>query len=80
MPNHRVPEETNDSERLDQLPLDLDRETYDALTSLALAQRRPVVYQVEVLLRQTLGLAFPYPPATPDEESCSPTPNKSHAM
>ena len=55
-----------------RLRLDLDRETYDALTSLALAHRRPVVYQVEVLLRQTLGLAFPFPPAAPDEDSSSP--------
>ena len=54
-----VLEETDHPEWLDQPGLDLDRETYDALTSLALAQRRPVIYQVEVLLRQTLGLAFP---------------------
>ena len=61
-----------------RLRLDLDRETYDALTSLALAHRRPVVYQVEVLLRQTLGLAFPYPPAAADEDSSSPTRKGSH--
>ena len=61
-----------------RLRLDLDRETYNALVSLALAQRRPVVYQVEVLLRQTLGLAFPYPPAPPDEESSAPIPKGSH--
>ena len=61
-----------------RLHLDLDRETYDALTSLALAQRRPVVYQVEVLLRQTLGLAFLYPPAAPDKEPSSPTRKGSH--
>ena len=61
-----------------RLRLDLDRETYDALTSLALAHRRPVVYQVEVLLRQTLGLAFPYPPASAEGESSAPTTKGSH--
>ena len=61
-----------------RLRLDLDRETYDALTSLALAQRRPVVYQVEVILRRTLGLPFPYPLAAPVENPSSPTRKGSH--
>ena len=59
-----------------RLRLDLDRETYDALASLALAQRRPVVFQAEVILRQTLGLPFPFPSASPDEESSAPIPKK----
>ena len=52
-----------------RLRLDLDRETYEALASQALAQRRPVILQAEVILRQTLGLPFPYPPIAPAEES-----------
>lgn len=51
--------------------LDLDRETYEALASQALAQRRPVILQAEVILCQTLGLPFPYPPTCEAEESCS---------
>ncbi len=61
-----------------RLRLDLDRETYDALASQALVQRRSVVFQAEVILRQTLGL--PYPSAAPDEESSAPTSKNSHAM
>ena len=61
-----------------RLRLDLDRETYDALTSLALAQRRPVVYQVEVILREPLGLTFPYPLAAPAGNPSSPTRKGSH--
>jgi len=60
-----------------RLRLDLDRETFDALTSQALAQRRPVILQAEVILRQTLGLPFPYPPAAPDGESSAPTPERA---
>ena len=44
-----------------RLRLDLDRETFDALTAQAFAERRPVVFQAEVVLRQALGLPFPYP-------------------
>ena len=61
-----------------KLRVDLDQETFEALASQALAQRRPVILQVEVILRQTLGLPFPYPPAAPGEESCTPTPKSSH--
>ena len=43
------------------LRLDLDRETFEALASQALAQRRPVVFQAEVMLRQTLGATFSLP-------------------
>ena len=60
-----------------KLRLDLDRETFEALASQALAQRRPVVLQAEVILRQTLGLPFPYPPAVPDGEANTPTPKRS---
>ncbi len=41
-----------------RLRLDLDRETFDALTAQALAERRPVVFQAEVVLRQALGAAL----------------------
>jgi hypothetical protein len=33
-----------------------------ALTDRALRERRTPVWQAEVLLRQALGLPFPYPP------------------
>ena len=56
-----------------RLRLDLDRETFDALTAQAFAERRPVVFQAEVVLRQALGLPFPYP-VTPEAE---PTPSAS---
>ncbi len=61
-----------------KLRLDLDRETYEALASEALAQRRPVVFQAEVILRQTLGLPFPYPAAAPDAESIAQTSKGPH--
>ena len=61
-----------------RLRLDLDRETYEALASQALAQRRPVILQAEVILRQTLGLPFPYPTTAPARESSTQTPNESH--
>jgi hypothetical protein len=43
------------------LKLDLDDETAARLQALALAERRPTIWQAEVLLRQALGLPFPYP-------------------
>lgn len=49
-----------------RLHLELDLETFVALTDRALRERRPVVWQAEVILREALGLPFPYPPA-PDE-------------
>ncbi len=56
-----------------RLRLDLDRETFDALTAQAFAERRPVVFQAEVVLRQALGLPFPYPPVS-DGELTPPSP------
>ena len=44
-----------------RLRLDLDQETFEALADKAFAERRPVPYQVEVILRQALGLPFPFP-------------------
>ena len=61
-----------------RLRLDLDRETYEALASQALAQRRPVVFQAEVILRQTLGLPFPYPQTTSEGDSTWPQAGESH--
>jgi len=60
-----------------KLRLDLDRETFEALASQALAQRRSVILQAEVILRQTLGLPFPYPPAPTAGESSTPSPQRS---
>ena len=61
-----------------RLRLDLDRETYDALASQALAQRRPVILQAEVILRQTLGLPFPYPRISFGVDDCLPSRVASH--
>jgi hypothetical protein len=47
-----------------RLRLDLDQETFLALTDRALRERRPVDWQAEVMLRQALGLDFPYPENT----------------
>jgi hypothetical protein len=43
------------------LKLKLDQETLDALERRAISERRPADWQAEVILRQSLGLAFPYP-------------------
>ncbi len=48
-----------------RLRVDLDTETFEALAANAAAERRPVPLQAEVILRQSLGLPFPYP-STPD--------------
>jgi len=55
-----------------RLRLDLDRETFEALGAQAIAQRRTAVWQAEVLLRQALGLPFPYPLTTPADNSTPP--------
>jgi hypothetical protein len=44
-----------------RLRLDLDQETFLALAERAMRERRTPVWQAEVLLRQALGLVFPYP-------------------
>ncbi len=54
-----------------RLRLDLDRETFEALAAQALSERRSASFQAEVILRQAMGLPFPYP-ATPHIE---PTPS-----
>ena len=59
-----------------RLRLDLDQETFVALTDRALRERRPVDWQAEVMLREALGLAFPYPP-TPDEPTSQAKPEVS---
>lgn len=43
-----------------RIKLDLDQETYEHLLNVALAERRPVHWQAEIMLRQALGLPFPY--------------------
>jgi hypothetical protein len=42
------------------LKLDLDPETLECLVERAVQERRPIIWQAEVLLRQALGLPFPY--------------------
>jgi len=44
-----------------RLRLDLDKDTFETLAEQAFAERRPVPLQAEVILRQGLGLPFPYP-------------------
>jgi hypothetical protein len=43
-----------------KLKLDLDTEMLERLVERAVQERRPIVWQAEVLLRQALGLPFPY--------------------
>jgi hypothetical protein len=43
------------------LKIVLDKETLDALERRAQSERRPLDWQAEVLLRQSLGLPFPLP-------------------
>jgi hypothetical protein len=45
-----------------KLTLNLDEELTGALLDRAIAERRPVVMQAEVLLRLGLGLPVPVPP------------------
>ncbi len=42
-----------------QLRITLDSETHQRLLESALAERRPVPWQAEVVLRRALGLPFP---------------------
>jgi hypothetical protein len=42
-----------------RLKLQLDEETFEALERRASLERRPVDWQAEVLLRQSLDLPFP---------------------
>lgn len=42
-----------------RLHLDLDRETSQRLLQAALAERRPIVWQAEIMLRRALGVPVP---------------------
>jgi hypothetical protein len=44
-----------------RIRVDLDQETYAALMLKADEERRPLQWEAEVLIRQALGLPFPYP-------------------
>jgi hypothetical protein len=61
------------------LKITLDHETFLALTESALRERRPVHWQAEVLLRQALGLPFPYP-AEPSPASVMATKGPAGAL
>ncbi len=50
-----------------QLRINLDTETYQQLLNRALAERRPVPWHAEVMLRRALDLPFPYP-AHPEKD------------
>ena len=43
------------------LRIQVDGETYDRLLEIAVAERRPINFQAEVILRLALGLPFPKP-------------------
>jgi hypothetical protein len=60
-----------------KLRLDLDDETFQALADIAFTERRPVPFQAEVLLRQALGLQFPYPSAATNGEPLLSSPRVS---
>jgi hypothetical protein len=42
-----------------RLKLEVDAETYRRLVDLAVAERRPILWQAEVTLRRAVGLPFP---------------------
>jgi hypothetical protein len=44
-----------------RIRVDLDTETYERLLEVSMRARRPVPWHAEVLIRQALGLPFPYP-------------------
>jgi hypothetical protein len=44
----------------------LDAETYERLVDQAVSERRPIPWQVEVILRRALNLPFPYPSESED--------------
>ena len=48
------------------LRIDLDRATFERLSKQADAERRPIIWQAEIVLRRALGLPFPYPRADVD--------------
>jgi hypothetical protein len=50
---------------MSQLRITLDAETHQRLLESALAERRPLPWQAEVVIRRALGLPFPCP--TPDD-------------
>jgi len=56
-----------------RIKLDLDKDTTQKLVERSASDRRPVAWEAEVLLRQALGLPFPFgheekqqPLASPD--------------
>ena len=53
-----------------RLKLDLDTETFESLIAHATAELRPVQLQAEVLLRQALGLPFPFVLEQPATSEC----------
>jgi hypothetical protein len=55
-----------------RLRLDLDQETFQALADKAFAERRPVPFQAEVILRLALGLPFPIPTSSDSESTLLP--------
>jgi hypothetical protein len=56
-----------------QLRIDVDPETYERLAAVSVAERRPIPWQAEVILRR--ALALPAEPASATNEQlngCSP--------
>lgn len=52
-----------------RLELELDQETAIRLVEQAATERRPVMWQAEIMIRQALGLPFPYPPSEPGRQA-----------
>jgi hypothetical protein len=60
------------------LRIPLDNETFSALERRAQSERRPADWQAEVILRQSLGLPFPYINQPTNE--CMPTKAKDRGQ
>jgi hypothetical protein len=56
-----------------RLKLEVDQETWQRVVDQADAERRPPVWQAEVLLRRAVGLPFPPQSAAPSTSSDGPT-------
>jgi hypothetical protein len=55
-----------------RIQLELDKDTSIKLVESSVAERRPVPWQAEILLRQALGLPFPYPDSGSGDDEALP--------
>ncbi len=61
-----------------KIKLDLDTETFTRLTDAAMAERRPIAWQAEIMLRRALGLQFPAVSEAERRTSAAPHVHKEH--